>query len=171
MAMYKKYRLNISWESQFSRFSNGRRSWRSNWSDKCNAPSEALVIIIIIITKNKVAGLNWGGGWLKSSYPFKNKINAYRSKWERGLLKKKGKAKKKKKAAFLSSVKSRKSTSRLSLTLLFSNRHPEEQHTQKEPAPLPLRKNIHRNSPQTFCGNLSPRDRYWRLKREREKKA
>lgn len=97
MAMYKKYRLNISWESQFSRFSNGRRSWRSNWSDKCNAPSEALVIIIIIITKNKVAGLNWGGGWLKSSYPFKNKINAYRSKWERGLLKKKGKAKKKKK--------------------------------------------------------------------------
>lgn len=76
-----------------------------------------------------------------------------------GYLKKKKKAKGKK-AAFLSSVKSRKSTSRLSLTLLFSNRHPEEQHTQKEPAPLPLRKNTHRNSPQTFCGNLSPRDRY-----------
>lgn len=163
MAIDKKYRLNIFLESQFSRFSNGRRSWRSNWSDKCNAQNEEF---IIIIKKNKIAGLNWGGGWLKSSYPFKNKTNAYRSKWERGLLKKKAKGKKKK-AAFLSSVKSRKSTSRLSLTLLFSNRHPEEQHTQKEPAPLPLRKNTHRNSPQTFCGNLSPRDRYWRLKKKK----
>lgn len=85
-----------------------------------------------------------------------------------GYFQKKKQSKKKKKAAFLSSVKSRKSTSRLSLTLLFSNRHPEEQHTQKEPAPLPLRKNTHRNSPQTFCGNLSPRDRYWRLKRKKK---
>lgn len=86
----------------------------------------------------------------------------------KGVLKKKKKGKGKKKAAFLSSVKSRKSTSMLSLTLLFSNRHPEEQHTQKEPAPLPLRKNTHRNSPQTFCGNLSPRDRYWRLQNQQQ---